>query len=56
MRKLWRIWAKALGEKSGATNFEADIVATVRTAIVMLYIITNLCIVAGILRHWNDCP
>jgi len=54
MRKLWRIWAKALGEKSGATDSEADVIATVRTAIVILYIVTNLCIVTGIVRHWNN--
>jgi hypothetical protein len=54
MKRLWHIWAKALGEKSGSTDSEADMIAMVRTAIVLLYIITNLCIVAGILRHWNN--
>jgi hypothetical protein len=52
MQKFWRIWAKALGEKSGATNQEADRVALVRTAIVLCYIITNVFIVAGVIRHW----
>ena len=52
MRKLWRIWAKALGEKSGATKQEADRVALVRTIIVLTYLITNLFIVAGVIRHW----
>lgn len=51
-RKIWRIWAKALGEKAGATEQEADMVALVRTAIVLCYIITNLFIVAGVIRHW----
>ena len=50
--KLWRLWAKALGEKSGATDHEADRVALVRTAIVGIYIITNFFIVAGVIRHW----
>ena len=27
MKKLWRLWAKALGEKIGETNKEADKVA-----------------------------
>jgi hypothetical protein len=52
MRKVWRIWAKALGEKSGATEQEADRVALARTLIVLCYIITNLFIVAGVIRHW----
>jgi hypothetical protein len=52
LRKAWRVWAKALGEKSGATEQEADRVALVRTAIVLCYIITNVVIVAGVIRHW----
>jgi hypothetical protein len=50
---MWRLWAKALGQKEGITDSEADVVAAVRTAIVALYIITNLFIIAGIIRHWN---
>lgn len=52
MRKWWRLWAKALGEKAGATRQEADIVAMFRTAIIMSYIITNGFIIAGVVRHW----
>jgi hypothetical protein len=52
MLKVWRIWAKALGEKTGATDQEADKVALVRTFIVLTYIITNLFIIAGVIRHW----
>jgi hypothetical protein len=51
-RKIWRIWAKALGEKAGATEQEADMVALVRTSIILCYIITNLFIIAGVIRHW----
>ena len=54
LSKFWRIWAKALGEKSGSTDEEADKIACVRTVIVLTYIITNFFIVAGVLRHWND--
>ena len=50
--KFWRIWAKALGEKSGATNEEADRIALIRTLIVLCYIVTNMFIVAGVIRHW----
>jgi len=52
LHKIWRIWAKALGEKAGATDQEADIVALVRTAIVLCYIVTNMFIVSGVIRHW----
>ena len=52
LHKLWRLWAKALGEKAGATDQEADKVALIRTVIVLTYIITNLFIVAGVIRHW----
>jgi hypothetical protein len=52
MRKVWRIWAKALGEKAGATKQEADSVALVRTVIVLCYIITNMFIKSGVSRHW----
>lgn len=52
--KVWRLWAKALGEKSGSSDEEADRIACIRTAIVLVYIITNLFIVAGVIRHWNS--
>jgi hypothetical protein len=50
--KIWRIWSKALGEKSGATDQESDRIAFIRTLIVLSYIITNTFIIAGIIRHW----
>jgi hypothetical protein len=49
---IWKIWAKALGEKAGSSNREADNVAIVRTLIVLCYIITNFFIIAGVIRHW----
>lgn len=52
MKKLWRLWAKALGEKASEDDKEADRVAMIRSAIVICYIITNLFIVAGVIRHW----
>jgi hypothetical protein len=51
--KFWRLWAKALGEKTGNTDTEADRIACIRTAIVLSYIITNCFIIAGVIRHWN---
>jgi hypothetical protein len=52
MRNIWRLWAKALGDKMGNTNQEADRIALIRTVIVLCYIITNIFIVAGVIRHW----
>lgn len=49
---MWRLWAKALGEKHGKTDSEADKIALIRTLILLCYIITNLFIVAGVIRHW----
>jgi hypothetical protein len=52
MKNGWRLWAKALGEKSGSTDEEADLIAIVRTVIIGVYLITNIVIVAGVIRHW----
>jgi len=54
LKKFWRLWANAIGQKTGATDREADIIAAIRTIIVLIYIITNFVIVAGVIRHWND--
>ena len=51
-RNLWRLWAKALGEKASTSDKEADRIACIRTVIVLIYIITNFFIVAGVIRHW----
>jgi len=48
----WRLWAKALGEKTGASDTEADKIAVIRTLLVVINVLTNFAIVAGILRHW----
>lgn len=49
---MWRLWAKALGERASPDNKEADKVAIIRTLIVAIYIATNFVIVAGVIRHW----
>jgi hypothetical protein len=51
-KNLWRLWAKALGEKSGSSDEESDQIACIRTVIVLTYVITNIFIVAGVIRHW----
>jgi hypothetical protein len=49
---MWRLWAKALGEKTGKSDEEADKIAVIRTLIVVGYLVTNIFIVAGVIRHW----
>jgi hypothetical protein len=51
---LWRWWAKALGEKASKNDNESDYIASIRTVIFLTYLLTNIFIVAGVLRHWND--
>ena len=51
---MWKIWCKALGQKEGKNNREADAVAVIRTLILLGYMITNSFIMAGVVRHWND--
>ena len=53
---MWRIWAKALGEKYGRNDREADLIAGIRTLIFISYLVTNLFIISGVIRHWNDIP
>ena len=53
-KSMWRLWAKALGEKSGKDDRESDTIAIIRTFIFITYLITNIAIVANAVRHWND--
>lgn len=51
---MWRIIAKALGEKAGKDNNEANQIALVRLLMFLSIFITNCFIVANAVRHWND--
>lgn len=53
---MWRLWAKALGEKAHKRDHIADRIAIVRTIIFATYLITNVFICSGVIRHWNDSP
>ena len=48
---MWRLWAKALGEKVGETK-AADKIAIIRTLIVLQAVICNVFIVWNIIRKW----
>jgi len=52
LKKLWRLWAKALGEKSSPDDKEADKVAWLRTFLITQAVITNMFIIANAVRHW----
>ena len=52
MRKIWRVWAKALGDKSGASNREAAYIVLVRTVVVGVNFITCFFIMAGVVHNW----
>jgi hypothetical protein len=49
---LWRLWAKALGEKASECDREADTIAIFRTVIAGINLVTCIFIIAGIIRHW----
>ena len=57
MDKLWRTWKYTLGSFSDdKTQPYDDKVAIIRTCIFVSYMVTNIFIVSGVLRHWNDVP
>lgn len=53
-KSLWRLWAKALGQKASKNDRESDYVAHIRSIIFLSYLLTNCFIIAGVIRHWND--
>lgn len=54
MKRFWRYWARALGEKVGESDRRADNVAFIRTLIILQAVITNVLIAWNIIRRWND--
>jgi hypothetical protein len=52
MNKWWRLWALSLGEKLGDNDKEADIVAMLRSAVVLLNLVTCMFIIAGVIHNW----
>ena len=57
-KSAWRVWAKALGEKSGKDDREADTIAWIRTAIMFQLVLTNMFIISGnvlnFYKHFNN--
>ena len=55
MREAWKIWMYSLGGFSDDKTHKYDnIVCVVRTCIFASILTTNMVIIAGNLRHWND--
>lgn len=52
-KTVWRLLAKALGEKASKCDKEADKVALIRLLMFLSILITNCFIVANAIRHWN---
>ena len=53
---MWKLWCLALGEKAHKRDHLADKVAVLRTVIFLTYLVTNIFIIYGVVRHWNDKP
>ena len=54
LSRSWWLIAKALGDKAHYHDRVADQVAAIRFIILSTYMLTNIFICAGVLRHWND--
>ena len=53
MNYIWRLWAKALGEKASSSDNEADRIAWIRTFLIAQAVVTNFFIIANVIRHWS---
>ena len=52
---MWEIWKYAIGSFSDDKTKPYDnYVACIRTIIFVSYMVTNVFIVSGVLRHWNE--
>ena len=55
LREMWRIWKYSLGAFSDEkTKKYDDVVCVVRTCIFLSILTTNMVIIGGNIRHWND--
>ena len=50
---MWKLWVKALGEKASNNDDEADKIAIIRSIIIISYLVTNMFIIASVIRHWD---
>ena len=53
--RIWRVWKYSLGSfNDDKTKRYDDVICSIRSGILLTYVITNLVICAGVIRHWND--
>jgi len=50
-RRVWKLWAKSLGEKVG-TDKDADSIAIMRTFIVLVNFTLVLFVIASVIHNW----
>ena len=51
---IWKIWKYALGSFADDKTRDYDnVVAIVRTILLLTYLITIAFIISGVIRHWN---
>jgi hypothetical protein len=50
--QYWRIWAKALGEKAGRNDNEADNIALLRSILLFINMATCFFIIANVIHNW----
>jgi hypothetical protein len=49
---MWKYWCKAIGTKAFDDDSKADRVAIIRTAWIILNIVTCIAIIANTLHNW----
>ncbi len=53
-KSKWTIWKYALGSfNDEKTERYDDIICLIRTVILLTYVVTNVVICAGVIRHWD---
>ena len=55
LKKVWTIWKYTLGSFADEKTQKYDnTVVLVRSLILVAYLVTNLFIISGVIRHWNN--
>ena len=49
---MWRIWAKALGEKATRCDKESDRIALIRTILIIQGVVANIILITNVIHHW----
>ena len=52
LSKMWKLWAKSLGDKASDNSKDADMIALLRTLVVLVNFFTCFFIVAGVIHKW----